>query len=265
VTGQGLGEAIGLDDVVGHLDAQQRELLDIISGLDRAGLEKPSRCAGWNVADVLLHLAQTNEAALSSVSGNWEDTMVSWTEGMDDTTEVGDVNDLAGHMVDRDRPDDPNESRKRWLATANAQVEAFASTDPHARVPWVAGDMAARTLAATRLSETWIHTNDISVPLDLVSDAGDRLWPIARLVWRTVPYAFVRAGLEPPDDVAFVLTSAGGETWEFGDPGSAANVVRGPAFELCEVAGQRRDATHSTLTATGPQADGILSHMRTFA
>jgi uncharacterized protein (TIGR03084 family) len=255
----------GLDSVNRHLDAQQRELLAIVVGLDRSGLEQPSRCAGWSVADVLLHLAQTNEAALSSLSGDFaETTAVTWTDVTDGTGDALDVDDLAGLMVTSQRPSDPAESRERWVASASEQVEAFATADPHARVPWVAGEMAAGTLCATRLSETWIHTNDVSVPLGRVSDAGNRLWPIARLVWRTMPYAFIRAGLEPPQDVALVLDSDG-ESWVFGEPEGAPNVVRGSALHLCEVAGQRRNADATSLTATGPQAAEILQNMRTFA
>ncbi len=259
-----------LDAVNRHLDAQQRELLTMVSGLDASGLQQPSRCDGWSVADVLLHLAQTNEAAVSSLSGTFaETTALTWLneaeESTDGSPEIKDVDDLAEVMVTRERPDAPTESLRRWQASATAQIEAFDGTDPSARVPWVAGELAARTLASTRLSETWIHTNDIAVPLGLDSDPGDRLWPIARLVWRTMPYSFIRAGLDPPEDVALVLTSPGGDIWTFGDPENAPNVVQGQALELCEVAGQRRDAEHTSLVATGPQASEVLTLMRTFA
>ena len=41
----------------------------IVGDLDDDGLLRPSRCEGWTVADVLLHLAQTNEMAVASAQG----------------------------------------------------------------------------------------------------------------------------------------------------------------------------------------------------
>ena len=59
---------------------------------------------------------------------------------------------------------------------------------------WVAGRLSAMTLATTRLSEHWIHAQDIAMPLELSYPDDDRLWHIARLAHRTIPYAFMRAG-----------------------------------------------------------------------
>ncbi|TMK86687.1 MAG: wyosine base formation domain-containing protein, partial [Actinobacteria bacterium] len=56
-----------VDDVVVALAGQQAELTGIVTGLDDAGWQRPSRCEGWTVADVVLHLAQTNEMAIASV------------------------------------------------------------------------------------------------------------------------------------------------------------------------------------------------------
>ena len=50
-----------MDPVVTALADQQAELTDILGGLDDADWQRPSRCEGWTVADVVLHLAQTND------------------------------------------------------------------------------------------------------------------------------------------------------------------------------------------------------------
>ena len=47
----------------------EAELDGLVRDLDPAGLTTPSRCPGWSVADVLLHLAQSNEMAVASVTG----------------------------------------------------------------------------------------------------------------------------------------------------------------------------------------------------
>ncbi|MEY2471519.1 MAG: hypothetical protein QOK28_848, partial [Actinomycetota bacterium] len=92
----------------------------------------------------------------------------------------------------------------------------------------------------------------------------DRLKHIARLAWRTLPYAFMRAGRELHGRVAFDLVAPDGGSWVF-DDGPADTVVRGMARDLCEVAGQRAVAQDTSLTAEGPDADGVLELVRTFA
>ena len=76
---------------------------------------------------------------------------------------------------------------------------------------WVSGDLSARTLATTRLSECWIHTGDVAEALGVELEPPDRLWHIARLAWRTVPYAFARAGRDAPGPVAFELRGPNGD------------------------------------------------------
>ena len=65
---------------------------------------------------------------------------------------------------------------------------------PAAAGQGVAGELSARTLASTRLAETWIHTGDIAAGLGVDLVPTDRLWHMARLAWRTLPYAFAQAG-----------------------------------------------------------------------
>jgi uncharacterized protein (TIGR03084 family) len=249
-------------EVVAALRAQQDELAGYVADASAEQLLVPSRCPGWSVADVLLHLAQSNEAAISSVQGTLP--APGDRTGIVSGPAAGTVDDLAGAMVEAERAS-PAQMRDRWLASADGQVEAFAAADPSAKVSWVVGDMAARTLATTRLTECWIHTVDVAVAFGPPPAPTGRLWHTCRLVHRTVPYAFEQGGHEAGGEVAFVLEAPSGETWTFGDPESAPTVVRGSAAELCELAGQRATAVETGLTATGPDADAVLRLARTFA
>jgi uncharacterized protein (TIGR03084 family) len=125
--------------------------------------------------------------------------------------------------------------------------------------------MAARTLASTRLAETWIHSGDVADGLGVALEPDDRLWHIARLAWRTVPYAFARAGRPPPGPVAFELIAPSGAPWSFAEDGAPDTLVRGPALDLCRLAGQRADAAHTSLVAEGPDAAAVLELVRTYA
>ncbi len=251
-------------DVVEALVAQQEELRGLVAGRDDDELARPTRCEGWSAADVLLHLAQTNEAAVASVAGRLGEFRLGGVGG----ERAADVDELADLAVAAEREAAPTAIRDRWWASAQAQADAFAGCEPSARVLWVSGELAARSLASTRLSETWIHTVDVASAFGVVPAPTDRLWHVARLAWRTVPYAFERAGQPLSGAVGFDLVAPDGSSWAFGldDPASPpATVLRGSAAALCEVAGQRADAAATDLTAEGPDAAGVLALVRTFA
>ena len=250
-----------MEDPVAALQAQQHELATCVANATESDLLRPSRCPGWTVADVLLHLAQTNEMAVASVEGRLREHVDAVAARI---PQVGGIDAWAGAFVDLERGD-AVAMRERWRASARAQVDAFAGADPDARVDWVVGSMAARTLATTRLTECWIHTVDVAVAFGPPPAPTERLWHTARLVWRTIPYALDQADLAVSGPVAFVLDAPDGSTWTFGDPADAATRVTGSALDLCTVAGQRGTAADTSLRGEGPDADAVLRLMRTFA
>ena len=63
----------------------------------------------------------------------------------------------------------------------------------------------------------------------------------------------------------FELLGPSGEAWSFVPDEPALTTVRGPAVELCLVAGQRADAEDTSLEATGPDGQAVLELVRTFA
>lgn len=250
-----------MNEILAALTEQQAELDAILDGIDATAWAAPTRCDGWSVSDVVLHMAQTNEMALASL----EHRMQAWLEEMlRDLPPTGNVDDGAGLMVDKERGAPGDAVFARWQRSVDDMNRAFGAIDPHERVQWVAGTLSAHTLSATRLSETWIHTVDAAsgVGVDLAPTA--RLVHIARLAWRTLPYAFERAGRPAPGPIAFELTAPNGDAWVF-SKGEADTVLRGAAAELCEVAAQRAAAPDTGLVATGPDAAAVLELVRTFA
>lgn len=248
-------------DPVSALDAQQHELTTLLEGRSEDDLLRPSRCDGWTAADVLLHLAQTNEMAAASARDAFDEYVGRYAALFD---RDGDVDDWAGVLVEAERTD-PVTARDRFVASAAEQLAALRDRDPSDRLTWVAGELAARTLVSTRLSECWIHTVDIAVAYGPEPEPTDRLWHVARLAWRTLPYAFARAGESVSGGVAFHLDTPDGDVWHIGDEVDAPTVVRGTARDLCTVAGQRAAPQETSLTATGPDAEPVLRLVRTFA
>jgi uncharacterized protein (TIGR03084 family) len=214
------------------------------------------------VADVVLHLAQTNEMAIGSATDRYDEVLDGLTDGL---ALGGSVDDGAAAMVGRERGGSTDRLLARWSRGCRDLMEAVDADDMSRRVQWVAGLLSLRTLATTRVAETWIHAGDIAGAVGATVEPTDRLRLIARLAWRTLPYAFGSAGLEMAGPVAFHLTAPGGSVWNFVADEPAVTTIRGPALDLCGVAARRVDPLDTALTGEGPDAEAVLALVRTYA
>lgn len=251
-----------MDTIISGWEEQQAELDGLINPIDDAVWATQSRCDGWTVSDVVLHLAQTNEMALGSLRGRFNDVL---NELARDLSPSNNVDDGAALMVEHQRGAPPVEVYARWKGIVDELQKAFRAADERDKVPWVVGNLSARTLCTTRLAETWIHTNDIAYGLGISLPASPRLDEIAHLAWRTLPYAFQRAGRTMTGTVDLELIGSTGERVAFAHAEPSASVIRGSVLELCEVAGQRKHASETSLTADGPDGPAALELIRTFA
>jgi uncharacterized protein (TIGR03084 family) len=249
-----------VDDLLADLGDQHAELWTLLDGLGTAGWAAPTPCAGWDVADIVLHLHQTDEFALESLRGDLAASIEQFMRAGDDAVDAAAAASVAGA-----RGGSGAAIGARWRASAAELRERLAVTDPSARLQWVVGRLSARTLAATRLAECWIHTTDVGTALGRGVAPTERLRHVARLAWRTLPYAFARADRELHGPVGFDLVGPTGAPWRFGLDDSPRTVVHGAGDELCRVAGRRVDPGETALVATGPDADAVLSLVRTYA
>ena len=243
-------------DPIDALAAEEDRLDGLLAGLDAGEWERASACAGWTVRDVVLHLAQTEEAVVASLGGG--------AFAAPATAEASTVDDLMAAWVEaeRDADDDPLE---RWQKARLEALDALRSAPADQAVQWAAAPLKPRTLATTRLSEHWIHAMDVAEPLGRELPDTDRLWHIARLAHRTIPYAYARAGRSDAPSVFVELEPpGGGEPWTFGDSDAACSIL-GSASEFCRVAARRLPAAESSLEGRGPGADEVLSLLRTYA
>jgi uncharacterized protein (TIGR03084 family) len=252
-----------VQDILIALAEQHAELAGVIDGCQDRDWERPTRCVGWDVAAVLLHLAQTDEFAIVSARGELDQ----YLDGVlgDREHQVITVDDAAAAQVDADRVAGGDAIRRRWHVASQTMQAVFAAGDPHRRVTWVAGQLSLQTLATTRLSECWIHTDDIASALGIALPPTDRLRHIARLAWRTLPYAFERGDAVLHGPVALQLTGPDGDEWLFEPDAPALTTIRGSAAEFCEVAARRVEPGETSLVGTGPDADEVLRLVRTYA
>lgn len=251
-----------MTDILDDLQAEQGALEAVLDTLTPAQWSAPSAAAGWTVTDVVLHLAQTEEAVVRTIQA--EDG-----EQRDDWHRLGPTTDAAMEVLVRaeraagTRATGGSEVLARWRTASRAAVNALQSADPQRPLPWVASPLRPRTLATTRLAEHWAHALDITGPLGLPYPDTSRLRHVAWLAHATLPYAFSLAGKEF-HVVRCHLTGPDGESWRFGSP-SAGSVISGSAGAFARVAAHRLAPQESGLETRGPHGPLALDLLRTYA
>ena len=236
------------------LEAEQDRLQEILYRLDEAQWASPSGAAGWTVGDVVLHLAQTEEAVLASATG----AVTAFRPEPGAT-----LDEVMDQLVRAERAA-PGLVFRRWREARVAALAALRAADPQRPLPWVQAPLKPATLATTRLAEHWAHGLDVTGPLGIDFPDTERLSHVAWLAHRSLPYAFVLAG-EPPHEIYCELTAPDGSTrWRYG-PAGADSAITGPAGAFCRVAAQRLAPGQSGLRTRGPHGPSALRALRTYA
>ena len=105
-------------DVIDDLVAEQDRIEAILAGLDEDAWLSPSAAAGWSIADVVLHLAQTEEAVVATV----EASDAAELDGIWRSSESVDA--IADRLVTTERAA-PEAIFDRWRTARRAAVDAL--------------------------------------------------------------------------------------------------------------------------------------------
>jgi uncharacterized protein (TIGR03084 family) len=249
------------------LEAEQGRLESILVTLDEEQWVSPSGASGWTIADVVLHLAQSEEAVAASVEFASVAGAAAVRGGLGTVLSnqpAGATTDEVAEQAVRAERAGASTVLRRWQQARAVALAALRAADPQRALPWVDAPLKPPTLATTRLAEHWAHGLDITEPLGIDFPDTDRLRHIAWLAHRTLPYAFAGAGL-PAAEVSCELTAPDGATvWRFGPPGADSSIT-GHAGAFCRVAVRRLGADESGLHVTGPDAATALRLVRTYA
>lgn len=166
------------------LDSEARRLDRFFSGLTGGEWERPSRCRGWTVRDVLAHLASGEEYHRACLDGTVSEFMAGWAERR--ATDLHTANQMA--VDDRaDRP--PEDVLDEWRA-ANAENRRQFRQRGDGTVDTSIGDYPCRWQAFHVASELATHGDDVGVP---VGD-DERGW---RRAWRAALSRFALAEVKP--------------------------------------------------------------------
>lgn len=249
-----------LEQVRADLLAEQADLDAVVADLPAEAWSTPTPSPGWTVADQIAHLAYFDGTATLAI----EDPEAF-------TASVGKLLEAAGQgrgaldalTLARDMA--PAELLDRWRDNRGRLAEAAAGLEDGVRVPWYGPPMGARSFLTARLMETWAHGQDVVDALGAHRPATDRLRHVAQLGYITRGWSYRNRGLEVPEaEVRLELTGSSGDMWTWG-PEGAADVVRGPALDLCLVVTQRRHLDDTSLDVTGEAARDWLVRAQAFA
>jgi uncharacterized protein (TIGR03084 family) len=246
-----------LSSLCDELAAEEAELDAVVASLPPASWDVATPAAGWAVRDQIAHLAMGERLAAMAASD---------PEGF--ARKLGDL--LSGlDAVQRDHavaasagPDKLLASWRDERARLLAALRAHGASD---RIPWVTGEMGARSFATSRLMETWAHGQDTLDGLGLRRAATTRLRHVADLGVRTRRFSFVNRGLEaPPDEVRVEIEGPSGDVWTWGDD-AAPDRVTGSALDFCLVVTQRRHVDDTELKVEGDGAATWMAIAQAFA
>lgn len=237
-------------EILADLVAEQQSLDQSLQRSPDRDWKKRVDGTSTTVQDTIAILAWEEQNAALALTG--EESV------LDEIDEYADIADHLKKAVAEGRGKRPQEVIEWWRFARADVVSALYKNKPADRVPWIGGDVSARTFATLRLAETWSRGLGILSALDKEIVDTPRLRHVAWLGWATLPYAFAISEDEYEDPIRVEVTGPAYARWVFG-PDDAADVVRGPAGEWCRlVVGRLSPSRASGLKATGPVAERAL-------
>lgn len=258
-------------EILSDLVAEEQHLDQFLQGLRPRAWKGLTPGGKWTIQDTVSHLAYVESFAAEVLAEGPDRIKREKIRDIDDWTEIG---------VDEGRDQRHQEVIEWWRHGRADVVDALSRMEAMDRVPWLYGDMSARSFATMRLMETWAHGLDIKaaslgrmIPLpeeELEEDEDDpladttRMRHIAWLGQRSLPFAFKQAGKEFPErGIRVELMGPKYAAWRFG-PEDTDQVIKGMAGDWCRVVVLRQDATDTGLKAVGEYAEVALDVARAY-
>ena len=247
--------------LIADLEAEQRQLDEIVAGLSADQWDAPTPSPGWTVVDQIGHLCYFDGAAVTAITD--PDAFTGAVRDLMDAGQAGTsgVDDLTlGPFRALDLP----ERLEAWRRNRRALATAAAELGERDRVSWYGPSMGAKSFLTARLMEVWAHGVDVCDAIGAHRPATDRLRHIAHLGYVTRGWSYANRDLDlPADGVRLELTAPSGALWTWGD--ASDDTVRGRAEDFCLVVTQRRHVGDTDLEMVGPGAVDWMHKAQAFA
>lgn len=240
-------------EILSDLVAEQQFLDQFLQQVNLKLWDKTTPSKGWSIRDTISHLADSEELAASVIAG--ESTIEKYRS-------ASDLDSLRQEAVDRGRQMRPQDVIEWWRNGRAKVVEPLSHMSATDRVDWIAGSVSARTLATTRLMETWAHGLDIYATTEAEIEDTQRIRHICWLGWKALPHSFKMAGLDY-EPVRVEVIGPGYIKWVYG-PDDAENLIKGSASDWARLAVRRTTVAKTRLKVTGDTAETALQVVQAY-
>jgi uncharacterized protein (TIGR03084 family) len=240
-------------EILSDLVAEQQFLDQFLQRISLKDWDRSTPAKGWTVRDTISHLADSEELASTAITGELA------LERYRSTT---DLDALRQEAVDKGRKMRPQDVIEWWRGGRAKVVEPLSRMAADDRVEWIVGSMSARTLATSRLMETWAHGLDIYTAMKAEIEDTPRIRHICWLGWKTLPYAFKLAGHDYVP-VRVEVIGPGYAKWVYG-PEDAENLIKGSASDWARLSVQRAKPADVRLKVTGDAAKIAIEVVRAY-
>lgn len=250
-----------LAGLIADLEAEQRQLDEIVARLSADQWDSPTSSPGWAVTDQIGHLCYFDGAAAAAITA--PDTFAGLVSDLMEAGRAG-PDGVDDYTLGSFRALDPPGRLEAWRRNRRALAEAAAGLGERDRVNWYGPSMGAKSFVTARLMEVWAHGTDVCDAVGARRPPTDRLRHIAHLGYVTRAWSYANRGLDPPtSDVLVELTAPSGALWTWGE--ASDDSVRGRAEDFCLVVTQRRHVDDTDLELSGPNAVDWMHKAQAFA
>jgi uncharacterized protein (TIGR03084 family) len=195
-------------DVLADLRAENDELDAFLTGLPPEDWERPTPARGWAIRHQVAHLSFADAVGYDCVLGDTTRLRELMARGSASEDDLG-LSSMADLLEL-----EPEKLLARWRESRTRLWDALASAEPGRKVPWAAGPMAVASFATARLMECWAHGLDCRAAVGVDAIDTPRIWHVCRLGYRSLPYAFRKAGREMPGSLGELVVQVTGPAGE---------------------------------------------------
>ncbi|MCH2628694.1 MAG: maleylpyruvate isomerase family mycothiol-dependent enzyme, partial [Acidimicrobiales bacterium] len=172
-----------MEQICADIEAETEALARVVGGFTEELWRAPTVAEGWDSYETILHLGATDwicDLAVSNPAG-FAEVRARLANG-----------EVSGHELVRSETNTKagNELWRWFLEIRGSMVDALRKTEPKARITWLGPDIGARSLATSRLLETWTHSHDLADTFDVPYPPTDRLRHIAHIGYVTREFSY---------------------------------------------------------------------------
>jgi len=271
------------EQLIGIAHAERQRLGRTIQFAPQSIWEAPSVCPGWWNRDVVAHVAGQDTAAAQLVAGEEAVELDEWRSSLPPGEPLT-VDGLNAFLVNRRSGLPYREVLTTWGRAAESFLAHAARLSGEdwrdRRFPWLSGSIAPRFLVQSRITEWWVHGEDLRASAGL--DPAFEHWPIHLTVdlgIRLLPWVLEQEGIDLEGrSVRIDLEGAGEGSWHRGlgsgdapPPQKEPDAwIRGRAPQFALVAARRLppddvlDPGTVVLGGDVEVADVVLRHIRAY-